>query len=56
MQHLKSLGSKAYGHIPHLPGSRLGSGDHTIEPGQIHSANHATRRICTPDGPCHQSE
>jgi hypothetical protein len=37
--HAKPLGGKAYGHIPHLPGSRLGSGDHTIEPGQA--------RICT---------
>lgn len=30
----KPLGGKAYGHIPHLPGSRLGIGDHKIEIGQ----------------------
>lgn len=36
---IKPLGSKAYGHIPHLPGSRVGPGDHTCDPGQA--------RICT---------
>jgi len=35
----KPLGIKAYGHIPHLPGSRVGPGDHTVTPGQC--------RICT---------
>jgi len=30
----KPLGSRAYGHIPHLPGSRLGVGDHHVSPGQ----------------------
>ncbi len=30
----KPLGIKAYGSIPHLPGSRLGAGDHHCEPGQ----------------------
>ena len=30
----KPLGRKAYGSIPHLPGSRLGPADHTIDPGQ----------------------
>lgn len=30
----KPLGIKAYGSIPHLPGSRLGPGDHTINEGQ----------------------
>jgi hypothetical protein len=30
----KPLGSKAYGSIPHLPGSRTGPADHTIEHGQ----------------------
>lgn len=30
----KPLGRKAYGSIPHLPGSRLGKGDHFISPGQ----------------------
>jgi hypothetical protein len=35
----KPLGIKAYGHIPHLPGSRVGPGDHRVSPGQA--------RICT---------
>ena len=35
----KPLGRKAYGSIPHLPGSRLGSGDHSITEGQA--------KICT---------
>lgn len=30
----KPLGGKAYGHIPHLPGSRLGPGDHHCHEGQ----------------------
>lgn len=30
----KPLGQKAYGHICHLPGSRLGPGDHKLNPGQ----------------------
>lgn len=30
----KPLGVKAYGSIPHLPGSRLGPGDHHCTPGQ----------------------
>ena len=30
----KPLGKKAYGHIPHLPGSKLGIGDHTCAQGQ----------------------
>jgi hypothetical protein len=30
----KPLGAKSYGHICHLPGSRLGPGDHKLEPGQ----------------------
>lgn len=30
----KPLGRKAYGSIPHLPGSRLGPADHHIHPGQ----------------------
>lgn len=36
---MKPLGIKAYTSIPHLPGSRLGLGDHTINPGQA--------KICT---------
>lgn len=31
---VKPLGRKAYGSIPHLPGSRLGPGDHSIHAGQ----------------------
>lgn len=31
---VKPLGRKAYGSIPHLPGSRLGPGDHSISGGQ----------------------
>lgn len=34
----KPLGGKAYGHIPHLPGSRMGSGDHHCDPGQARMA------------------
>jgi len=30
----KPLGIKAYGHIAHLPGSRLGPGDHRVPDGQ----------------------
>lgn len=30
----KPLGHKSYGSIPHLPGSRLGSGDHCVNEGQ----------------------
>jgi hypothetical protein len=30
MSNVKPLGMKSYGHIPHLPGSRVGPGDHTI--------------------------
>lgn len=30
----KPLGRKAYGSIPHLPGSRMGPGDHHCSPGQ----------------------
>lgn len=35
----KPLGGKSYGHIPHLPGSRMGPGDHACHEGQ--------KRICT---------
>lgn len=30
----KPLGGRGYGHIGHIPGSKLGPGDHTIEPNQ----------------------
>ena len=35
---MKPLGHKSYGHIPHLPGSRIGEGDHKCSDGQ--------KRIC----------
>ncbi len=38
----KPLGIKNYGSIGHLPNSRMGSGDHSIEEGQ---ANLATKKI-----------
>lgn len=31
---MKPLGGKAYGHIAHLPGSKLGAGDHRVPDGQ----------------------
>lgn len=34
MKEAKPLGIKSYGSIPHLPGSRLGLGDHHISEGQ----------------------
>ena len=34
----KPLGRKNYGHIPHLPGSRLGPGDHKCHEGQARIA------------------
>ena len=30
----KPLNAKAYGHIPHLPESRMGPGDHRVHEGQ----------------------
>lgn len=39
---VKPLGRKAYGHIGHLPGSRMGPGDHHLHPGQ---ARIATERV-----------
>lgn len=39
----KPLGIKAYGHIPHLPGSRMGPGDHMIEVGQARIAQYKVR-------------
>lgn len=40
---IKPLGRKAYGHIPHLPGSRLGTGDHKISEGQARIATQKSR-------------
>lgn len=39
----KPLGIKAYGSIPHLPGSRLGPGDHHCHDGQAKIATVKTR-------------
>ncbi|AEE49137.1 RNA ligase family protein [Haliscomenobacter hydrossis] len=39
----KPLGHKSYGSIPHLPGSRLGSGDHHCPEGQARIALEQTR-------------
>jgi RNA ligase len=38
MSPLKPLGIKSYGHIPHLPNSRLGVGDHKCDAGQARIA------------------
>lgn len=40
---IKPLGRKAYGSIPHLPGSRLGPGDHRCEEGQARICLEKTR-------------
>jgi hypothetical protein len=39
----KPLGQKAYGSIPHLPGSRLGIGDHHVSEGQAKIATEKPR-------------
>ena len=39
----KPLGRKNYGHIPHLPGSRLGPGDHKCHEGQARIATEKVR-------------
>jgi len=39
----KPLGAKAYGSICHLPGSRLGPGDHKLNPGQARILTEKTR-------------
>jgi len=39
----KPLGTKAYGSIPHLPGSRLGPGDHHCHEGQAKIATEKAR-------------
>lgn len=40
---MKPLGQKAYGSIPHLPGSRLGIGDHHCHEGQAKIATEKAR-------------
>jgi len=39
----KPLGRKNYGHIPHLPGSRMGPGDHMCHEGQARIATERKR-------------
>ena len=39
----KPLGSKSYGHIPHLPGSRMGTGDYKCNEGQNRIATEKVR-------------
>jgi len=34
LENRKPLGGKSYGHIAHLPGSRMGPGDHKCHEGQ----------------------
>jgi len=51
-KHRKPLGGKCYGHIPHIPGSRTGSGDHKCSEGQARIATERVRDkydfiICT---------
>ncbi len=40
----KPLGIKNYGHIPHLPGSRMGPADHDCDPGQARIATNTAAR------------
>jgi hypothetical protein len=40
----KPLGMKSYGSIPHLPGSRLGAGDHHVTEGQAEIATLGCRK------------
>ncbi len=51
-KHRKPLGGKCYGHIPHIPGSRTGPGDHKCSEGQARIATSKARDkhevvICT---------
>ena len=43
LQAEKPMGAKAYGHIAHLPGSRMGPGDHQCHEGQARIATVKTR-------------
>lgn len=43
VKNIKPLGQKAYGSIPHLPGSRLGVGDHHVTEGQARIATEKAR-------------
>lgn len=42
-KHRKPLGGKCYGHIPHIPGSRVGPGDHKCSEGQARIATEMAR-------------
>lgn len=44
MSTVKPLGHRAYGSIPHLPGSRMGPGDHHIHDGQAAIATAKARK------------
>jgi hypothetical protein len=41
--HRKPLGGKCYGHIPHIPGSGVGPGDHKCSEGQARIATEKAR-------------
>lgn len=43
VKNIKPLGKKAYGSIPHLPGSRLGPGDYHVHEGQARIATEKAR-------------
>lgn len=43
MNSVKPLGRKSYGHIMHLPGSRIGPGDHTCDAGMARIATEKLR-------------
>jgi hypothetical protein len=43
LENKKPLGGKSYGHIAHLPGSRMGPGDHKCHEGQKHIATEKPR-------------
>lgn len=43
VDNIKPTGGKNYGHIPHLPGSRMGPGDHKCHEGQLRIATQKKR-------------
>lgn len=42
-ERIQPLGTKSYGSIGHLPGSRMGPGDHKCNPGQARIATEKVR-------------
>ncbi len=46
---MKTLGGKAYGSIPHMPGSKRGPGDHGISEQHAQVITGAPRRGMYPD-------